>query len=175
MMRYFRWLIGYLVFISSCVFAQVNPEWPKVQSESYNKTLNLLLSGSVPYIKVADLKEGINNYTILDTRAKSEFDISHIPGAIFVGPDLILENLAKVSKEKPIVVYCSVGYRSEKFGEQLIENGFSDVSNLYGGIFEWVNEDNELSKLSGGGTEVIHTYNSAWGRFITNPNCTQVN
>ena len=79
MMRYFRWLIGYLVFISSCVFAQVNPEWPKVQSESYNKALNLLLSGSVPYIKVADLKEGINKYTILDTRAKSEFDISHIP------------------------------------------------------------------------------------------------
>ena len=45
------------------------------------------------------------------------------------------------SKSDTIVLYCSIGYRSEKIGEKLVEMGYGHVFNLYGGIFEWVNRD----------------------------------
>ena len=55
-----------------------------------------------------------------------------------------LKNLLKykvedIARESTIVVYCSVGYRSEKIAEELDKLGFTNVSNLYGGIFEWIN------------------------------------
>lgn len=40
------------------------------------------------------------------------------------------------------MVYCSVGYRSEKVGEQLQRAGYTQVRNLYGGLSEWMNAGN---------------------------------
>lgn len=112
---------------------------------------------------------------MLDTRDREEYEVSHIPGAVFVGPDFDLKNVEGLDREKPVVVYCSVGYRSEKYGEKLLKTGFAEVSNLYGGIFEWLNAGNNVAV----GNEVlenklIHTYNASWGKFVTNPHCTKV-
>ena len=174
-MKYIKLIVAYMVLFSSCIFGQVNPEWPKVQDEKYNKRLNFLLSGSVPFMEVSSLKPNIQDYTILDTRDREEFDVSHIPGALFVGPDFDLKNLESLNREKPTVVYCSVGYRSEKYGEKLLKAGFVDVSNLYGGIFEWVNAGNNL--IANGVVleqKKIHTYNASWGKFVTNSHCKKV-
>ncbi|MEL6718853.1 MAG: rhodanese-like domain-containing protein, partial [Bacteroidota bacterium] len=61
--------------------------------------------------------------------------------------------------------YCSVGYRSEKISEQLLEAGFKDVSNLYGGIFEWKNQDHEVVDEKGA-TEKVHAYDRVWGFWL---------
>lgn len=174
-MKYIKFIIAYMVLFSSCIFGQVNPEWPKVKDEKYNKRLNFLLSGSVPFMEVSTLESNIKEYTVLDTRGREEFEVSHIPGAVFVGPDFDLKIVENLDPEKPIVVYCSVGYRSEKYGEKLLKTGFVEVSNLYGGIFEWLNAGNDVSV----GNEIlknklIHTYNASWGKFVTNPNCAKV-
>ena len=47
--------------------------------------------------------------------------------------------LAGVKKSAPVVVYCSVGYRSDQIAAKLIKLGYTNVHNLYGGIFDWVN------------------------------------
>jgi len=68
---------------------------------------------SVPYIKVQTLKIEYDKYTVLDTRKKAEYEVSHLPGAIWAGENLDVSLLKNVSKEKPIVVYCSIGVRSD--------------------------------------------------------------
>jgi len=47
--------------------------------------------------------------------------------------------LAGIEKQDPLAVYCSVGYRSERIAEKLPQQRYTNVVNVYGGVFEWVN------------------------------------
>lgn len=102
----------------------------------------------------------------LDAREKEEFTVSHIPGALWVGyDDFELSRTSTLDKNTPIVVYCSVGYRSERIARKLKKAGFTDVSNLYGGIFHWVNEDHPVVDEHGE-TQRVHTYNEKWSKWL---------
>jgi len=111
---------------------------------------------------------------LLDTREKEEFEISHIRGARWAGyDDFSLDNLRDVEKSEPIVVYCSVGYRSSVVAVKLMEAGYKEVRNLYGGIFRWANEHRALFNDTTQ-TNKLHTYNERWGRFVTAPEIVKV-
>ena len=86
----------------------------------------------------------------------------------------MLENVADLDKKTPIVVYCSVGYRSEKVGEKLKAAGFLNVKNLYGSIFEWVNEGNPVVGNDNKATAKVHTYNKTWSRWVDKKNIEKV-
>lgn len=93
--------------------------------------------------------------------------MSHIPNAIFVDYDNFSgEAVQGYDKEAPVIVYCSVGYRSEKIGEKLEELGFSNVRNLYGGIFDWKNKGHEVVNSAGLETDSVHTYNENWSQWL---------
>jgi rhodanese-related sulfurtransferase len=144
----------------------------KTESLAYNTLLKVMLSDSIPAISVRELSSHQDQYTILDAREPEEFEVSRLPGATHVGfEDFTFESLPDISKESPIVVYCSVGYRSEKIGERLTDAGFSNVRNLYGGIFEWVNQGQTLV-CDGGTVSKIHPYNTFWSTWITNDSIT---
>ena len=82
----------------------------------------------------------ITDKLIRELREKEEYDISHIKNAKYAGYyKFSLDQLNSIDKDTTIVVYCSVGYRSSKIAKKLIQAGFKDVRNLYGGIFKWVN------------------------------------
>jgi 3-mercaptopyruvate sulfurtransferase SseA len=68
----------------------------------------------------------------------------------------------------PIVVYCSLGVRSENISEKLNAAGFTDVRNLYGGIFEWKNKHNPVFDSEEIETEKVHTYSKNWSKWLTN-------
>ena len=71
-----------------------------------------------------------------------------------------------VPKDSTVVLYCSIGYRSEKVAEELRERGFTKVYNLYGSIFEWVNQGLPVVDTTGEQTRKVHTYNAKWGRWV---------
>lgn len=128
--------------------------------------LQSVLDDSVPVLSVAQLKDS-ENIMLLDAREQEEFDVSHIPNASYVGfEDFDLSSVVHLDRYQSIVVYCSVGYRSEKITQQLLENGFQNVNNLYGGIFEWVNQGNEVVDTQGQKTSRIHPYSSTWGIWL---------
>ena len=78
---------------------------------------------------------------LIDIREKKEYEVSHLAGAIHMDPDTRkFKALKGVDKDAPIVVYCSVGYRSSKMAEKIKKAGFSYVANLEGSIFTWANE-----------------------------------
>jgi hypothetical protein len=80
--------------------------------------------------------------------------------------DFELSRLERIDKNSPIVVYCSVGYRSEKVAEKLLAAGYPHAANLYGGIFEWVNRKQPLVNLEGHPTEYVHAYSKMWGTWL---------
>jgi rhodanese-related sulfurtransferase len=146
--------------------------WVGAQStdEAYKKKLSQLYKGTVPVMQPADLDaalDGGEELILLDTRAQREYEVSHIDGAQFVDYDRFNEkDFDDLDRDAKVVVYCSVGYRSERIGEKLKKMGFTDVYNLYGGIFEWKNQGHEVVDDAGNETEQVHTYNKNWGRWL---------
>ena len=56
------------------------------------------------------------------------------------------EKLKEIPKDRKILVYCRSGQRSAKASRILIENGYSKVYNMQGGIMEWMNAGYEVEK-----------------------------
>ncbi len=142
----------------------------QMKTGDYDSMISSLCSGSVPFIDTEELKRGLDkneDLLILDTREKKEYQVSHIPGAEWVGYESFSRSRVKdFDREAKVVVYCSVGYRSEKIGEKLEKMGFKNVFNLYGGIFDWANKENELVDQDGGETYKVHTYDSNWAQWL---------
>lgn len=149
-----------LLLVSTHFFAQ----------KTIPKVLEKLNSESVPYITVKELqkKEGV---ILLDSRERKEFNVSHIKDAINVGYNQfdnneIIDKFA--NKNAIIVVYCSIGVRSERIGEKLLKMGYKNVYNLYGGIFEWKNNNGKVVNNKDIETDDVHTYNKKWSQYLKN-------
>lgn len=142
------------------------PGFSQVQSVSYELMLKGLLQHSVPEIQVQDAAKMADKAIFLDAREPREYEVSHLKGAVYAGYDHFdLSSLAHVSKDQEIIVYCSVGYRSEKISEKLRAAGYKRVSNLYGGIFEWVNQGHPVCDAQGT-TSKVHAYDRTWGIWL---------
>lgn len=135
-----------------------------------DKVLRQWNKNTVPYISVDQLA-AIKPPVLLDAREKEEFDVSHLQHAIWVGDKLF--NIDSVQskipdKDTPVIVYCSIGVRSETIGEKLLADGYTHVKNLYGGIFEWKNEGHAIYNDAGKETDSIHAFSKHWGKLLTN-------
>lgn len=129
--------------------------------------------GSIPYISAEELStfQSKNDMLLIDTREREEYDVSKIEGAVFAGfKDFSIKQFSNLvtDKTQPVVVYCSLGIRSEIIGEKLKSAGYTNVKNLYGGIFEWKNKNFEVIDSEGKNTEKIHAYSKQWGEWLTN-------
>jgi len=123
----------------------------------------------VPRLQTSQLAEKLNNPReqkplLLDVRTKTEFDVSHLAGARRVEPGSDVPKLS-LPKGRPIVTYCSVGYRSAAIAKKLRDTGYTDVTNLEGSIFKWANEKRPLVH-EGRPTDKVHPYNAVWGMLV---------
>lgn len=136
---------------------------------AYNLMLRQLYNHRVDTISAAQVQQKLEQGIVpllLDTRSKSEYQVSHLPGARYIGyADFDLSELKDVPSDTALVVYCAVGYRSEKIGEQLQAAGYTNVQNLHGGLFAWVNEGLPVYD-SLGQTEKVHAYTRIWGIWL---------
>ncbi len=101
---------------------------------------------------------------LFDVRESEEYSVSHLSDAQNVSTASAISAHID-NKSTPIVVYCSVGYRSAAVAAQLQELGYSNVLNLRHSIFEWVEKGYPLQNKAGATTKV-HPYNRAWGALI---------
>lgn len=145
------------------------PEGSMVESPEFDRELRGLLRFTVPVISVDDLRAIRDDVVLLDARSRAEFDISRIAGARFAGYDEFdPEAIRDIPRDATIVLYCSVGHRSEEIGRRLEGLGYSDVHNLYGSIFEWVNRGYPVVDAEGKQVDRLHTYDAQWSRWVTN-------
>jgi rhodanese-related sulfurtransferase len=165
------WAILNLRLFGSRFFNKKNipPQLPITTNPEYSKMLLGLMNFKVPLISVENLHRKINKVHIFDTRSKAEFEVSHLPHALYLGFEEFDQTLlSEIPKNAELVLYCSVGYRSEQIGEKLIQLGFFNTYNLYGGIFEWANQRLPLANATEQPTHCVHTYNQAWSKWVDN-------
>jgi molybdopterin/thiamine biosynthesis adenylyltransferase/rhodanese-related sulfurtransferase len=76
---------------------------------------------------------------LVDVRRRDEWDEGHIPGATHVPRGSLESRIEKAApdRDRPILVYCSVGERSAFAARTLGEMGYEDVTSLAGGFTDW--------------------------------------
>ncbi|WP_375238516.1 rhodanese-like domain-containing protein [Aurantibacter sp.] len=124
---------------------------------------------TVPYISVNELVQFKTKPVLLDAREIEEYNISHLKNAVYVGYKTFkLETILNTipNKGNPIVVYCSLGVRSEIIAKKLKNAGYTNVKNLYGGIFEWKNKDFSVYNNNKKETDSIHAFSKTWSKWL---------
>lgn len=161
MMKYIFILGISFLTLSSC--AQEYKNFEELKTKIVSKTIPLITVD-----KLKSKQDAKSSILIIDAREINEYNASHIKDAKFVGyNDFTIKSLKKVDKETTIVVYCSVGYRSERVGEKLKKAGFKKVMNLKGGIFDWVNKGYLVYDNDEVETKKVHAYDKSWGKWLT--------
>ena len=153
-----RNILYILLIFSSISFAQDN----------ISELLKKYNSESIPYISAQDLAMVKTDVILLDAREISEYTVSHLQDAIHVGYDdfdVSTVSNSITDKSSKIVVYCSIGVRSEDIAEDLKKAGYANVYNLFGGIFEWKNNDFSVYNNKDEPTENVHAFSKKWSQW----------
>lgn len=164
-----EWVIG--VVVGGCAYFLLKQLSVRLHYGITSKwkiaALKIAVPQEVPRISVAEAYRQKEDFIFLDTRSREEFVISHIPGAQFVPyKEFALTALKEIPKSTPIITYCSIGKRSGLIGKKLLEAGFTNVYNLYGGIFEWVNRELPVVDTENKRTKKVHTFSRAWSVWL---------
>lgn len=154
-----------LIFISFLAITGLQAQ------SSIDVVLKTFNENSVPYISVTEARmlQLQGKATIVDAREREEFEVSAIASATHVDSfRFSSEEFEKIvpNKNELIIVYCSIGVRSEDFAERLKNIGYTQVKNLYGGIFEWKNKEYPLVDLNGKTTDSVHTFSKTWEKYL---------
>jgi rhodanese-related sulfurtransferase len=138
--------------------------------ENYDDDLKAMYKNTIPLITPDELSKEMKTDSaiiLLDAREPGEYKVSHLDGAELVGfNEFKMKSVKNIPKDAEIVVYCSLGVRSEIVAEKLKEAGYTNVKNLYGGIFEWVYNDNKIVDKKGNETEKVHAYDAEWSKWL---------
>ncbi|MGA9378897.1 MAG: rhodanese-like domain-containing protein [Phormidium sp.] len=86
--------------------------------------------------KLKDLAKN-QNALLVDVREPSEFTSGHIPGAINIPLRGLTQNLDKIPQNRPVVLYCTTGYRTAMGVMSLEMLGYTNVSGFPPSIQGW--------------------------------------
>ena len=175
-MKMRHWILGlWITFLiaTSCNYSNAQHKDNAAQvsclDDAFDQKVRTLINFSVPTIDVDSLRTIQKEVYIFDAREREEFEVSHIPGAMYIGyNEFNTDIVAHIPKSAKIVVYCSIGYRSERISNTLVQAGYQNVHNLFGSIFEWTNRGYPLVRENGSKTDSLHTFNRKWSRWVDN-------
>ncbi len=97
---------------------------------------------------------GESETVVIDMRNHYESEIGRFEKAVCPDADTFKDAIQMViqdfetRKDKKILLYCTGGIRCEKASSFLLQNGFTDVSQLYGGIIEYAQQIKHLGLSS---------------------------
>ena len=145
--------------------ALAHPDWPEIQQwvrDSFPDAPRM----TVDELRARLADEEAPRPLLLDTRTPEEYAVSHLPGAR-LAPDAetALALIEDRPDDAPVVLYCSVAYRSGRLTEELRAQGVENLFNLEGSIFEWANRGLPLENADGP-TDRAHPYDEEWGRLL---------
>ncbi len=151
------WILLVSVVCISC-FAQLKPEWDSIYQyieQKYPTVAHITVSEALALPK--------DSVVFIDVRDAREYEVSHIPGALFYTDKSQIKN--EIHAGKKVIIYCSVGVRSARLIYRLGYIKNSGVYNLKGSIFKWIEQERTLENTQGT-TEMVHPFNAEWGRLL---------
>lgn len=124
------------------MYEDYRKEFPEVKEISPREAMKEIAQGQILFV---------------DTRKPAEMAVSMLPGAItleafFKDPERF--------KDRRIVVYCTISYRSGKLAREMANNGL-EIFNLRGGLLAWVLEGGKVYDAKGE-TKRINVYGGKW-------------
>ncbi|MGB1187345.1 MAG: rhodanese-like domain-containing protein [Cycloclasticus pugetii] len=91
------------------------------------------------------LEQPNHSLFLLDVREPKEFEYCHLPNSHLIPMQSIPNRLDELPKDSPIITICHHGMRSQQVAQFLLQNGFTDVINLTGGVNAWAAQvDNSM-------------------------------
>jgi len=111
-------------------------------------------------------QEQVERPLLLDVREKEEYEVSHLKDAVRAASEQeALKALEGIPPDRPVVLYCSVGYRSSEMAGFLKKRGYEKVYNLEGSIFAWANEGKPVYRGEER-VQVVHPFDRVWGKLL---------
>ena len=77
---------------------------------------------------------------LVDVREPWEFELARIEGSLLVPLGQLPHRVDELPRDRPLVMVCHTGRRSQNAAMFLAQSGFSDVRNLAGGVEAWAVE-----------------------------------
>lgn len=116
-------------------------------------TLSLMscFSKTETVIQVVSIEEkeilfNLEDVQLVDVRTVAEYNRGHIVNSqnIDFHSATFEIDIAKLDKNKPVVLYCQKGSRSAKCADKMEKAGFKLIYDLDGGFSEWQHENLDL-------------------------------
>ncbi len=113
----------------------------------------------VPAVTAVEFRQRLADGEILlvDVRKPEEQEVSMIPGAMTREE---FESRADELRGREVVTYCTIGYRSGLYAQELRAEGW-DARNLRGSILSWTHAGGPLAGPDGP-TRRVHVYGERW-------------
>lgn len=99
---------------------------------------------SIPSISVTALAELLKNKTnacLIDVREPDEHAVASISGSQLVPLATVPEQANQWSMDQEIYIHCKSGGRSARAVQYLMDQGFTHVTNVAGGMDAWLSEE----------------------------------
>ena len=84
----------------------------------------------------ASLDKG-DKLVLVDVREEWEFSLAKLDGSILIPLGTLPQSLARLNRDSEIIAICHHGMRSADATNFLLQQGFTNVKNLVGGIDAW--------------------------------------
>jgi adenylyltransferase/sulfurtransferase len=81
-----------------------------------------------------------DDFLLIDVREPHEFELCRIPTARLIPLNTIPQHLSALDPDAEIVLQCRSGKRSADALQFLQANGFTNLTNLKGGILAWADD-----------------------------------
>ncbi len=99
-------------------------------------------AGAAVEVQTVDVKQAFarskRGAKLVDVRSTREFAHSgHPKGARSVPPQLIKKDQTGLARDDELLVICLSGHRSPRQAKALAGMGFSNVTNVHGGLMAW--------------------------------------
>ena len=117
-----------LTICSSCKQAEAQSE---IQVVSPDEMKELLAMEDIQLVDVRTPEEYMEGF------------IANFQNIDFMSPTFD-QDILKLDKEKPVILYCKSGGRSARCAQKMAEAGFVKIYDLDGGITKWLHSDNEI-------------------------------
>jgi rhodanese-related sulfurtransferase len=78
-----------------------------------------------------------NGAFVLDVRTLEEWNEFHAPNTTLIPLDQLTARLDEVPRDRPVLVVCRSGNRSQQGRDILLNAGFGQVTSMTGGLNEW--------------------------------------
>ena len=111
-------------------------------SQSATASSSTTAAASVVTLTVQEFAAQSSKGTILDVRTDGEVAQGKIEGALVIDyySSNFLDQVSQLPKDQEVYLYCAVGARSEEAARLLVQQGYTKVYHLQGGIQGWSQE-----------------------------------